>query len=214
MPESSDVSATRVAYDIVAADYAHLLQSELAKKPMDRAVIAAFSELVQGTGNRTVADIGCGPGRVTAHLDSLGLKAFGIDLSPAMVAVARRAYPALRFEEGTMEALALVSGRLGGVVAWYSIIHTPPDRLPGVFREFARVLIPGGYLLLAFQTGDEPRHITHAYGHDLDLDAFRLNPDRITAMLDDAGLGVKSQLIRAPDESEKTPQAFLLARKR
>jgi SAM-dependent methyltransferase len=213
MLEPSDVNDTRLAYDIVAADYAHLLQSELARKPMDWAVIAAFSELVTATGNRRVADIGCGPGRVTAHLDSLGLEAFGIDLSPEMVAVARQAHPSLRFEEGTMEALELESGLLGAVVAWYSIIHTPPERLAGVFQEFARVISPGGYLLLSFQMGDEPRHITHAYGHEIDLDAFRLNPDQIVTMLDDAGLTVGNQLVRAPDESEKTPQAFLLARK-
>ncbi len=72
---------------------------------------------------------------------------------------------------------------------------------------------PGGYLLLAFHTGDEPRHISHAYGHDVDLDAFRLNPDRITEMLENAGLTAHSQLVRMPNESEKTPQAFLLARK-
>jgi SAM-dependent methyltransferase len=213
MPEPSDVSDTRRAYDIVATDYAHLLQSELASKPMDRAVIAAFSELVQATGNRRVADIGCGPGRVTAHLDSLGLEAFGVDLSPVMVAIARQAHPSLRFEEGTMEALRLESGRLGGVVAWYSVIHTPPDRLPGVFQEFARVLSPGGYLLVAFQTGDEHRHISRAYGHDVDLDVFRLDPERIATMLEVTGLAVTNRLLRAPDESEKTPQAFLLARK-
>ena len=213
MLEPSDVSDTRLAYDIVAEDYAHLLQYELAGKPMDRAVIAAFSELVTATGNRSVADIGCGPGRMTSHLDSLGLDAFGIDLSPAMVTVARQAHPSLRFEEGTMEALELESGLLGAVVAWYSIIHTPPGRLPGVFQEFARVISPGGYLLLSFQTGDEPRHISHAYGHEIDLDAFRLNPDHIVTMLDDAGLTVGNRLVRAPDESEKTPQAFLLARK-
>ena len=213
MTEPSDVSATRAAYDTVAVDYAKLLRTELAGKPMDRALIAVFRELVQADGNGMVADIGCGPGRVTAYLDSLGLETFGIDLSPAMVDVARQAHPTLRFEEGTMEALVLGDESLGGIVAWYSIVHTPPERLPLVFAEFARVLASGGHLLIAFQAGDEPRHMAHAYGHDIDLDAYRLPPDRITAMLDNAGLAVQSQLLRAPDESEKTPQAFLLARK-
>ncbi|WP_370097776.1 trans-aconitate 2-methyltransferase [Streptacidiphilus sp. MAP12-20] len=43
---------------------------------------------------RAVADVGCGAGRITAHLRSLGLDPFGIDLSPAMVEVARRDHPA------------------------------------------------------------------------------------------------------------------------
>ncbi|MBC7760226.1 MAG: SAM-dependent methyltransferase, partial [Candidatus Saccharibacteria bacterium] len=72
----------------------------------------------------------------------------------------------------------------------------------------------GGYLLLAFQAGDEPRHLAHAYGHDIDLTAYRLPPDRSIDMLAAAGLAVQSQLVRAPDQSEKTLQAFLLARKR
>ncbi len=213
MAEPSDVRATRAAYDEVAADYAVLLRHELVGKPIDRAMISAFSELVHADGGGMVADIGCGPGRVTAHLHSLGLTTIGIDLSPGMIAVARKEHPTLWFEEGTMEALALKDESLGGILAWYSIIHTPPDRLPAVFAEFARVLATGGYILIAFQTGDEPRHITRAYGHDLDLDAYRLPLDRIQALLADSGLALHSQLLRAPNNSENTPQAFLLARK-
>ncbi|MDJ0378291.1 class I SAM-dependent methyltransferase [Cryobacterium sp. PH31-L1] len=213
MIEPSDTSATRLAYDTVAVDYAELLRDELASKPIDRALLAAFAELIRADGNEPVADVGCGPGRVTFHLHRLGLQAFGIDLSPGMIRVARQAHAALRFEEGSMEALDLADESLGGIVAWYSIIHTPPERLPLVFAEFARVLASGGHLLLAFQAGDEPRHLTHAYGHNIALDAYRLPPERITTMLNDAGLAVRSQLLRAPDESEKAPQAFLLARK-
>jgi SAM-dependent methyltransferase len=57
-----------------------------------------------------------------------------------------------------MRALDVATDALGGVVAWYSIIHTPPDRLPVVFSEFHRVLRPGGHLLVAFQVGDERVH--------------------------------------------------------
>jgi SAM-dependent methyltransferase len=53
-------------------------------------MLAAFAEVVLAAGDGPVADIECGPGRVTAHLHGLGLTAFGVDLSPAMVAVARR----------------------------------------------------------------------------------------------------------------------------
>jgi len=45
-----------------------------------------------------------------------------------MLAVARRAHPGLWFAEGSMEGVA--DGALSGVLAWYSIIHTPPARLP------------------------------------------------------------------------------------
>ena len=112
--EPSYLRDTRVAYDTVAVDYAELLRDELAAKPLDRALLGAFAELVQAAGNAPVADLGCGPGRVTAHLRALGLDAFGVDLSPAMIAVARRTYPDLTFREGSMAALDLADGVLGG----------------------------------------------------------------------------------------------------
>jgi SAM-dependent methyltransferase len=59
-------------------------------------MLTAFAELVTGP----VADVGCGSGRVTAFLHDLGVPTSGIDLSPRMVAAARRTYPALRFIEG------------------------------------------------------------------------------------------------------------------
>jgi len=213
MTEPSYLRATRAAYDTVAVDYAERFSTELAAKPLDRALLAAFSELVQITGVGPVADLGCGPGRVTAHLHSLGLSAFGVDLSPAMVAVARRAHPGLRFDEGSMTALNLTDGVLGGIIAWYSIIHTPPERLPVVLAEFHRVLSPGGQLLLAFQVGDERVHLEQAYGHAVSLDAYRLSPDRVAKLLSQAGLVVHTRLLREPDESEKVQQAYLLARK-
>nr|WP_240943201.1 class I SAM-dependent methyltransferase [Planosporangium thailandense] len=90
-------------------------------------MLVAFAELVRATGAGPVADLGCGPGYVTAYLCSLGLTAFGVDLSPEMIALARQAYPALRFDVGSMTALELEDGALGGVLARYSIIHTPPE---------------------------------------------------------------------------------------
>ncbi|MGZ4508378.1 MAG: class I SAM-dependent DNA methyltransferase [Blastococcus sp.] len=212
MPDPTYLDSVRAAYDTVAADYAELLRTELARKPLDRAMLGAFAELVHVDAEAPVADVGCGPGRVTAHLHTLGLPVFGIDLSPAMVAVARRTHPELRFDEGSMTALDLPDASLGGLVAWYSVIHTPPELLPGVFAEFARVLRPAGHLLLAFQAGDELVHLEQAYGHALSLDAYRLDPGRVVDLLERAGFDVHAQLVREPEPPEKTRQAYLLAR--
>ncbi|MEW2080748.1 class I SAM-dependent methyltransferase [Streptomyces sp. NPDC005283] len=150
---------------------------------------------------------------MTAHLNSLGLNTFGVDLSPAMVALAREAYPGLRFDEGSMTALDLTDGALGGIVAWYSIIHTPSERLPVVFAEFHRVLAPGGHLLLAFQVGDEPLHLARPFGHPVSLDFRRLSPDRVAELLQQAGLVVDARMLREPGRDEKVQQAHLMARK-
>lgn len=217
MTEPDFVHRTRSSYDALADDYAVWIRDELAAKPLDRAVLGGFAELVRAAGAGPVADIGCGTGRVTAHLNGLGLSVFGIDLSPRMVAIARSTHPDLRFDAGSMTALNLGDGVLGGIVAWYSTIHIPPELLPDVFAEFHRVLAPGGYLQLAFQVGDDLARLTESAGHEISLDFHRSRPEDIAALLGHAGLPVRARMLRESDEdgkfSETTPQAFVLARR-
>ncbi|MHA5051893.1 class I SAM-dependent DNA methyltransferase [Streptomyces sp. SD15] len=210
---TSHLDAIRASYDTVAVDYADLLRAELGNKPLDRAMLAAFAEKVRAGGGGKVADLGCGPGRVTAHLEGLGLDAYGIDLSPEMVAVARRDHPQLRFEVGSMTDLGIKDGSLAGALVWYSTVHTPLDELPIFFQEFNRVLAPGGHLLIAFKVGDERVRLEHAYGHDVDLHVYRFPPERVAEFLRAAGLIEVARLVREADAREKTPQAFVLARK-
>ncbi|SDD49362.1 Methyltransferase domain-containing protein [Geodermatophilus telluris] len=134
---------TRAAYDAVAHDYADLPRDELAGKPLDRALLAVLAEQVQRRGGGPVGDLGCGTGRVAAHLAGLGLDVVGVDLSPAMLRVARRDSPGLPLAVGTLAALPLADGVLAGALAWYSVIHTPPALLSGVCAELRRVLAGG-----------------------------------------------------------------------
>ena len=210
---TADLDAIRASYDTVAADYAELLRDALAASPHDRAVLGLFAELVLAAGGGPVADLGCGPGRITAHLAALGLDAFGVDLSPGMVEIARRDHPGLRFEVGSMTDLDLADGALAGALAWYSLIHTPTDELPAVLAELARVLRPGGRLLVAFQAAGEPVRLQHAYGHDVRLVNHRRPAALVEELLDAAGLPVHARLIRDPEGPEKSPQAYLSARR-
>jgi SAM-dependent methyltransferase len=128
MTESTDLRATRDSYDTVAASYAGLVELDLERTPLDRAMLEEFVGLVRESG--PVGDLGCGPGHVTAYLDASGVSVFGIDLSPGMVEIARQKNPELRFEVGSMTALELADGGLGGVVSWYSIVHMALKQLP------------------------------------------------------------------------------------
>lgn len=214
---SEDADATRLAYDVVAQDYADLLRDDLRGNPFDRAVLGLFAEQVGAAGGGPVADLGCGPGRIAGHLAGLGLDVSGIDLSPRMVEVARREHPAVPFAVGSMLDLPFADAELAGAVAWYSIIHVPQDEQDALFGEFARVVRPAGRLLLAFQesrTGDEDVvHLTHAYGHDIDLRTRRQSPERVRDRLRAAGFAPVAELLREPVAPEKTRQAYLLARR-
>jgi SAM-dependent methyltransferase len=201
---------TRAAYDAVASLYAELFSNVLETLPMERALLAAFAELVQARNAGPVADIGCGPGHVTAHLHALGPATFGIDLSSEMVALARQAHPDLRFDQGSMTALDLADGVLGGILASYSIIHTPPQQLPAVFTEFWRVLEPGGHLLLGFFGGDGP--LPQEFDHKVTL-AYRWPPDSLAELLRQAGFAEVARLLREPHQDERFQQAHLLVRK-
>lgn len=212
MSDAALLARTRTAYDTVAVDYEALLRDALGASPDDRAMLGLFAERVREAGGGAVGDLGCGPGRVTAHLHDLGLEVFGLDLSPGMVEVARRTHPHLRFQVGSLLDLPVADDALAGALAWYSVIHTPPERLPAVLGELVRVVRPGGWLVLAFQEGDgEPRHIAQGYGHDVDLDAWRHSPSYVESLLAAAGAQVRVRVVREPEGVERTRQAYLLA---
>jgi SAM-dependent methyltransferase len=89
----SYLAAVRESYDTVAPDYFEQVRTPAELDPLSRAMLTAFAEIVRTADRGAVADLGCGPGKVTAHLAEQGVSAFGIDLSPAMVELARQAYP-------------------------------------------------------------------------------------------------------------------------
>ncbi|CAN5115385.1 hypothetical protein BH09ACT8_BH09ACT8_62850 [soil metagenome] len=130
-------SSVQRAYDAVAREYDRQISDELDEKPLDRAWLRAFVDLV-GTG--TIADVGCGPGHVTRYLATLHNDVVGIDLSPAMITIARERAPRLTFTIESMLTLAAGDEAWAGVVAWYSIIHLEAHERPVAFSEFARVL--------------------------------------------------------------------------
>lgn len=92
-------------------------------------------------------DAACGTGRHAEYLASLGHTVIGVDSSPGMLARARDKVPAGEFHEADMHALPL-DERSVDVVVCAIALSSFPD-IGGPFREFARVLRPGGHLVIS-----------------------------------------------------------------
>jgi len=198
-------------YDEVAQVYAERFSDSLTKYPLERGLLSAFAEWATAAGGR-VADLGCGPGHVTAYLSSLGLDAFGVDVSSGMIAQARARNPELRFDVGSMAALDIPDASLGGIVSRYSIIHTPPEDVPAILAEFRRVLAPGGCALISFPGTDDAEPPTVSYDHSV-FTAYRWWPDHFSALLAEAGIEEVGRLIEraVPEAPRPYPVVNLFA---
>ncbi|NJQ15742.1 class I SAM-dependent methyltransferase [Streptomyces bohaiensis] len=201
---------TGAAYDGVVARYAAAFANGLEHQPFSRNMIGTFAELVRETGSLRTADLGCGPGHLTDMLAGLGLDAFGLDLSPGMLAHARRAHPKRRFAQARMESLPLADGTLGGALAHYSMIHTPPSELPGLLAEQARVLAAGGLLLASFFATEEPEPVR--FDHKV-TPAYSWPVERLAELTAEAGLFVVAKLIHDPQSERGFLDAHILARR-
>ncbi|MEY9859193.1 ubiquinone/menaquinone biosynthesis C-methylase UbiE [Catenulispora sp. GAS73] len=200
-------------YDEVAELYADKFSDSLSSYPLERGLLASFAELAKAVGG-PVADLGCGPGYVTAHLSSLGLDAFGVDVSSGMIEQAKARHPELRFEIGSMAAVDIADGSLSGLVSRYSIVHTVPEDVPAILAEFRRVLAPGGHALISFPGTDDASPLTVPYDHTVHT-AYRWWPDHFSALLHAAGLEEVGRLIEraAPDTPRPFPMVNLVARR-
>lgn len=219
MPSLSDdlgQPGVRRAYDAVAGTYADHFTDASAESPLDRAMVDAFAAAVtQADTPGQVLDAGCGAGRMSRYLADHGCAVQGVDLSPGMVEMARRDHPDLEFGAASLTDLPFPDDTFAGVMVWYSAIHTPPQGQPQIFAEVARVLRPGGHVLVGLQSGEGTRDVSAAYarfGHDIELERYLYTPDEVAALLEGAGLTEVARMVRRPREGERDDQVAILAR--
>lgn len=157
---------TRRDYDAMSVRYAEFARDPANTSAPARGMVHAFAEVVLGrAGDVSVLDVGCGPGQLTAMLADLGLAARGVDLSPALIGLARQARPDLAFDVGSFFALDFDDDRFDALLAHFSLIHTRPDDVPAALAEWTRVLRPGGVLLVGFQSSDEGIRLWEPFDH-------------------------------------------------
>ena len=96
-------------------------------------------------------DVGCGEGRFCRMLKAAGIRPTGIDPTPAMIGAARKRDPSGDYRQGRAEALEFADASFDLVVSYITLVDIPDFR--AAIREMARVLRPGGSLLMANLTG-------------------------------------------------------------
>jgi SAM-dependent methyltransferase len=92
-------------------------------------------------------DAACGTGRFAGYLVARGHHVIGIDSSPEMLDVARRRLPSADFRLGEIRELPVNGNSVDVVTCGLALSHLP--ELGSVMSEFARVLRPGGHLVIS-----------------------------------------------------------------
>jgi ubiquinone/menaquinone biosynthesis C-methylase UbiE len=95
----------------------------------------------------TALDAACGTGRHAAYLSSLGHAVVGVDFCPQMLELARAKVGGADFREGELHQLPVADQSVDLVVCALALTHIP--ELGPVLAEFARVLRPGGHLVIS-----------------------------------------------------------------
>jgi SAM-dependent methyltransferase len=104
-------------------------------------------EIVDALPVGVALDAACGTGRYTEFLAALGHRVIGVDSSPDMLARARERVRRGDFRQGDLHRLPVGESEVDMVTCGLALTHLP-DLAP-VMAEFARVLRPGGHLVIA-----------------------------------------------------------------
>jgi SAM-dependent methyltransferase len=210
---NSQSEKMRVSYDTIAAEYANRIYPELKNKPFDRQLLDHFADDVRTSG--PVCDIGCGPAHIARYLFHRGVNVFGLDLSAGMLIEAKRLNPNIDFMQGSMLALGLGSDTLGGIAAFYSIIHVGRGHVVAALSEMRRVLKRKGSLLLAFHLGEDVIHMTNFHDHPVDFEATLFRIEEMTGYAKAAGLNLQHAMERDPypEVEYQSRRGYILATK-
>jgi ubiquinone/menaquinone biosynthesis C-methylase UbiE len=137
-----DKNAVRRGYDDVAEAYAEARDDE----GRDVDLLADFLRRLPASAR--LLDVGCGDGTsVLARAPENA--AVGIDISRTQLERAAETVPGVPLAQADMTSLPVCDGTVDAITAYHSLIHVPIDDHRSVVEEFARVLRPGGRVLLS-----------------------------------------------------------------
>jgi ubiquinone/menaquinone biosynthesis C-methylase UbiE len=165
------------------------------------AALAAFAE-----PEWVVGDLGCGTGQVTAALAPFVARVIAVDESAAMLQAARkrlRGADNVDLRRGDLEALPIDEARLDAATLML-VMHHVPDPAKALV-EVARVLKPGGRLLLVDMLPHDREHYRQQMGHVW----LGFSDDHLRRVLTESGFGGIRSVPISPDPKSKGPGLFV-----
>lgn len=204
---------TRRAYNLAALKYHELFHDEMNEKPFDRNLLDGFARGLDG--DSLVCDAGCGPSaHIGRYLFDKGIPVVGVDIADECVALARRHNPGMEFVRADIGKLPFAAEAFDGIIAYYSIIDTPKMHVERIFREFHRVLKPGGRLLLAVKAGDGEGYQPELLGIETEIYFALFSEEEIAGYCRRTGFGIESLERRDPYGFEiQNERIFAIGRK-
>ena len=190
------------AYAARAVEYVGAVGKITHATEADKTFVLEWARTLDGL----VLDVGSGPGQWTDFLREEGIDVEGVEPTVAFLEEARRRYPRSTFQNGRAEQLNAQDSSLGGILAWFSLIHTPPQSIDEAFAEFARCIKPGGGLAVGFFSGADGEPFDHAI-----TTAYYWSVDGLTKHLLGAGFTVLDSQVRSM--SGERPQGKIIAQR-
>lgn len=192
---------TRETLNRAARIYHERFHDELDGKPYDRKLLDSFA--ARFNRDSLVLDAGCGPSfHIGRYLMDRGVTVEGVDISERCVALARELNPGVTIRRGDLGDLDCPDDTYDGILAYYSIIHTPKVLVSRLFDEFHRVLCPGGVLLTAVKVGESEGWIEDVMDTGARIWFAYFTEDEIAGYYLQAGFRVEFMERREPYDSE------------
>ncbi|WP_227354257.1 class I SAM-dependent methyltransferase [Haladaptatus salinisoli] len=183
----SDKDVVRRGYDELADTYA----AERSPDSLETDALGDFLDSLEGAAR--ILDAGCGQGVPVLERAGGSTEAVGVDFSRVQLRRATENAPDAALAQGDMTSLPFRDGEFDGVTAFHSVIHVPSEDHPTVVAEFARVLSPGGRLLLTAGTSEWSGTNPDWLGSGVEMRWDIAGPAETRRLLESAGFAVERE---------------------